>query len=93
MELVHMDFVIIGKVIEAKVLNALVIIDHFTKYTLTFVTPKQTAEVVAQTLREQYLVHYGWPSQIMTDQGRSFKRSLIKELCALAQIEKVRITP
>ena len=88
-----MDFVTIGKIGEAKVLNVLVITDHFTKYTQAFVTPKQTAQVVAKTLWEQYLVHYGWPSQIMTDQGRSFESSLIKELCALAQTKKIRTNP
>ena len=89
-----MDFVIIGKVGEAAVLNILVITDHFTRpqYAQVFVTPKQTAQVVAKTLWEQYLVHYGWPSQIMTDQERSFESSLIKELCALAQTKKIRMT-
>ena len=93
MELVHMDFVTIGKIGETKLLNILVITNHFTKYAQAFVTPKQTAPVVAKTLWEQYLVHYGWPSQIMTDQGRSFKSSLIKELCTLAQTKKIRTTP
>ena len=49
MELVHMDFVTIGKVGEAKALNVLVVTDHFTKYTQAFVTPKQTVQVVAKT--------------------------------------------
>ena len=92
-ELVHMDFVTIGKVGEAKALNVLAVTDHFTKYAQAFVTPKQTVQVVAKTLREQYLVQYGWPSQIMTDQGQSFESSLIKELCALAQTKKIRTTP
>ena len=36
--------------------------------------------------------YYSWPSQIMTDQGRSYEGSLIKELCALAQTKKIRMT-
>ena len=48
---------------------------------------------MAKTLWEKYLVHYGWQSQIMTDQGRSFESSLIKELCTLAQTKKIRTTP
>ena len=40
MKLVHMDFVTIGKVGEPKVLNVLVVTDHFTKYAQAFVTPK-----------------------------------------------------
>ena len=92
MELVHMDFVTIGKVVEAKVLNVLVITDHFTKCVQAFATPEQTVQIIAKTLWKQYLVHYGWPSQIMTDQGRSFESSLIKELCTLAQTKKIRTT-
>ena len=92
MELVHMDFVTTGKVSEPKVLNVLVFTDHFTKYAQAFVTPKQTVQAVAKTLWEQYPVHYGWPSQIMTDQGRSFESSLFKELCTLTQTKKIRTT-
>ena len=93
LELVHMDFVTIGKVGETKVLKILVITDHFTKYTQAYVTQKQTAQVTAKTMWENYLIHYVWPSPILTDQGRSFKSSLIKELCSLAQTKKICTTP
>ena len=42
-----------------KSINVLVVTDHFTKYTEAFVTSKQMAPVVAKTLWENYLVHYG----------------------------------
>ena len=35
-----------------------------------YVTPKQTAVVVAGALWENFLVHYGWPEKILTDQGK-----------------------
>ena len=70
-----MDFVTIGKVGESKVLNVLVITDCFTKYVQVYVTPKQMAQVVAKTLWENYQVSYGWPSQILMDQGRSIESS------------------
>ena len=82
-----MDFVTIGKVGETKVLNILVITDHFTKYAHAYVTLKQTAQVVTKSMLENYLVHYGWPSQILTES------SLIKELCSLAQTKKIHMTP
>ena len=47
-----------------------------TKYALAYITPKQTAIVVAHTLWENFLVHYGWPEKILTDQGKSFKNNL-----------------
>ena len=56
-------------------------------------TPNQTALVVAKTLWEQFLTHYGWPTKILTDQGKSFENNLFRELCALAQIQKLRTTP
>ena len=29
--------------------------------------PNQAAPVVAKTLWEQFLTHYGWPTKILTD--------------------------
>ena len=41
------------------VTNVLTVTDHFTKYAEAYVTPKQTAVMVARTLWENFLVHYG----------------------------------
>ena len=71
----------------------MVITDHFTRYAQAYITPKQTAPVVAKTLWDQFLVHYGWPTKILTDQGKSFKNQLIRELCSLAQVQKLHTTP
>ena len=90
MELVHLDFLTLqGKAGDAKSTNILVITDHFTKYAQAYVTPKQTAVVVACTLWENFLVHYGWPEKIITDQGKSFENNLFQELCSLAQVKKM----
>ena len=35
------------------------------------------ALVVAQTLWENFLVHYGWPEKVLTNQGKSFENNLI----------------
>ena len=55
--------------------------------------PKQTAPCVAKTLWENFLVHYGWPDKIITDQGKSFKNQLVKELCDSAQVQKLHTMP
>ena len=39
------------------------------------------------------LVYYGWPEQILTDQGQSFESKLFKVLCKEAQIRKMRTSP
>ena len=58
MELIHLDFLTLrGKTRDAKCTNILAITDHFTRYAQAYVTPKQTAIVVAQTLWENFLVH------------------------------------
>ena len=51
------------------------------------------APVVAKTLWENFFVHYIWPENILTDQGKTFESKLIKELRALAQVCKLCTTP
>ena len=56
MEMVHLDFLTLsGKAGNAKSTNILVITDHFTRYPQAYVTPKQTAVIVAHTLWENSL--------------------------------------
>ena len=93
LELVHLDFLTIGKEGTEKAINIMVATDHFTRYAQAYITPKQTAPVVAKTLWDQFLLHYGWPTKILTDQGKSFENQLIKELCSLAQVQKLQTTP
>ena len=77
MELIHLDFLMLGgKAGDTKRVNILVAPHHFTKYSLAYITPKQTAIVVAHTSWENFLVHYGWPEKILTDQGKSFENNL-----------------
>ena len=78
LELVHLDFLTLGgKMGDSKSINVLIVTDHFTKYAHAYVAPKQTAVMVARTLWENFLVHYGWPEKILTDQGKSFENNLI----------------
>ena len=41
----------------------------------------------------EFLVHYGWPEKILTDQGKSFGNNLIWELCELAQVKTLHTSP
>ena len=84
----HFDFLTRGKEGTEKAINIMVITDHFTRYTQVNITPKQTVPVVAKTLWDQFVVHYGWPTKILTDQGKSFENQLIRELYSLAQVQK-----
>ena len=93
LELIHINFLTIGRVESDKLINILVVTDHFTKYVQAYVTPNQMAKVVAKMLWENFPVHYEWPTKILMDQGRTFESSLVKELCSIAQVRKIRTTP
>lgn len=73
--------------------DILVITDHFTKYAVALPTKDQKATTVAKCFWEQFLIHYGFPERILSDQGRDFESRLIQELCALAGIKKVHTSP
>ena len=73
--------------------NVLVITDHFTKYAQAFASRDQKAETVAKILWENFILHYGFPTRIHSDQGRNFESQLIQELCKVSGIKKSRTTP
>ena len=90
MELVNMDFLTIGSKKDGDSdKNVLVITDHFTRFAQAFVTSSQTALMVAQTLYNKYLVYYGWPEHLHSDQGGNFESKIIAELCRIAKVQNV----
>lgn len=92
LELVCMDFLSIGPDC-SNMKDVLVITDFFTKYAVAILTPNQKARTVAKHLLENFVVHYGFPEKLHSDQGPDFESKMIKELCDLAGIHKVRTTP
>ena len=94
LELKQLGFLTLGgKADDNRSVNILIVTDHFTKYAQAYVTLKQMAPVVAQTLWENFLVHYGWPEKNLTDHGKSFENNLLRELCKLAHIKKLHTSP
>ncbi|KAL1264213.1 hypothetical protein QQF64_004568 [Cirrhinus molitorella] len=73
--------------------DILMITDHFTKFAVAIPTPNQKARTVAKCLWENFMVHYGIPEKLHSDQGPDFESRTIKELCQVAGIHKVRTTP
>ena len=92
MELVHIDYLTIESN-KSEDINILVVTDHFTRLAQAFITPSQTASVVAKTLWDKFFMYYGIPEKILSDQGRDFENSLIAELCKLTGVKKLRTTP
>ena len=87
-ELVHLYYLCLepGKGLEE---NVLVITDHFTRYAQAYVTRTQTAQITAKTLWDKFLVHYGLPKKILTDQGQNFESQLVADLCELIGVQKI----
>ncbi|XP_063416795.1 uncharacterized protein LOC134699038 [Mytilus trossulus] len=73
--------------------NILVITDHFTRYAQAITTRNQTAKTTAQALFDNFILHYGIPQRIHSDQGANFGSKVIKELCNLTGMKKSRTTP
>ena len=45
-----------------------------------------------RVLFDNFIVHYGFPARIHSDQRQNFESKLIKELCQIARVEKSRTT-
>jgi transposase InsO family protein len=73
--------------------NVLVITDHFTKFAVAIATKNQTAHTTARVLYQDFVVRYGIPSRLHSDQGANFLSSVVKELCLLLGTERSRTTP
>ena len=90
MELVHVDYLTIEATEGGKDVHILVITNHFTRYAQAIVTSLQTAKYTAQNLWNKFIVHYGLPEKILTDQGHNFESNLLKPLCEIAQVKKLQ---
>ncbi|KAK7886001.1 hypothetical protein WMY93_025622 [Mugilogobius chulae] len=73
--------------------DILVLTDHFTKFAVAIPTPNQKAKTVAKCLWNDFMVYYGIPERLHSDQGPDFESRLIKEFCEVAGIKKTRTTP
>ena len=93
MERIAID--ILGPLPETDQGNRFIVIigDYFTKWIEAYATRDHKATTIAKVLVEQFILRYGLPGTIHTDQGRDFESHLIKELCSLLDINKTRTTP
>jgi transposase InsO family protein len=71
----------------------LVVSDYFTKQVEAFTLSNQKSETVARALVDGVLTRHGIPLILYSDQGRNFEGKVIKDLCRLMGMDKVRTTP
>ena len=92
LELVHLDYLTLEPS-KGNIENVLVTTDHFTRYTLAYASKTQTAQATARILWDNFICHYGFPEQFISDQGRNFESDLIQDLCKIAGVKKLHTTP
>ena len=92
LELVHLDYLTLEPS-KGNIENVLVITDHFTRYALAYASKTQTAQATARILWDNFICHYGFLEQFISDQGRNFESDLIQELCKIAGVKKLHTTP
>ena len=96
LELIHVDFTSVEFTMELNkppsVKNMLVITNHFTCYAMAVITKDQMAKTVVKVLYERFIMVFGTPAKLLSDQGVSFTLALVKELCATFGIQKCQTT-
>lgn len=68
------------------------IVDRFTRWIEAVPVVEISATTVAKTLYETWIVRFGCPLRITTDQGRQFESSLFNSLANLMGIRRIRTT-
>ena len=97
MNLLHADFTSIETTLEPnqspRVTNILVFQDHFMKHILAYVTPNQTAKIVAKFLYQGNISIFGAPASLLNDRGANFMSSVIDEMCKILGMKKLQTMP
>ena len=73
--------------------HILVMTDLFTKYAIAVPLVSTDSAEVAREIVENWVLKFGAPNILHTDQGKKFGSNLILEMCRLLGIDKSRTSP
>ena len=91
LELVHVESMMeLNKPPSVK--NILVMMDHFMHYALAIITKDQTAKTMAKVHYERFIVVFGMPAKLLSNQGANFMSVLVEELYTAFSIQKCQTT-
>ena len=71
----------------------LVIVDGFTRWLELVALSSITSNVIIRTLRDQWILRYGTPEALLTDNGTQFTSAAFATFCQEHTIRHARITP
>ena len=72
LESIHLDYLQIEPSM-SNIENVLIVTDHFTRYAQAYPSKTQTALATAKLLWNNFIVHYGFPTKIISDQDYNLK--------------------
>jgi transposase InsO family protein len=71
----------------------LVIVDYFSKFCEAYPLRRHTARSVADKFVQEFVLRYGVPTYLHSDQGTEFCSELLRSVCELLEVSKTRTTP
>ena len=96
LQLVHLNFTSFKTTTNLnespKVKDILVSVEHFTRYTRTYVTKNQKVLTAARTLYEGFISIFRAPERILMDQGKAFTSEVVEQLCSQFRISQLTMT-
>jgi len=67
-------------------------IDPFTKWSEAFAAPNKEAATIARIIVEQVICRFGSPLSIVTDRAKELDGELMRQICKLLDVDKLRTT-
>ena len=92
MEMIGVDYVKLEKGIGGYE-YILVIVDHFTRFAQAYATKNKSTKTAADKIYNDFVLRFGIPGKIHSDQGGEFESKIIRELSTMFGVQKSRTTP